>query len=67
MVQAIQYTYNFFASEAGKSYQPHWLSIIETKYRMMGVGIAAGNGKYYLVMHVADAISVADGVAIADL
>jgi len=58
--QAIRYTYNFFAAEATKTYQPHRLSIIEAKYKHMGVGVAVGNGKYYLVMHVADSITVSD-------
>jgi len=60
LIDKIRYTYNFFASEAGKSYQPHRLSVIEKKYKIMGVGIAAGNGKYYLTMQVADYITVND-------
>ncbi|EKD25282.1 MAG: amidase [uncultured bacterium (gcode 4)] len=60
MIEKIRYTYDFFVGEAGKSYQPHRLSVIGKQYKIMGVGIAAGNGKYYLTMQVADHITVND-------
>lgn len=60
LINKIRYTYDFFVGEAGKSYQPHRLSVIEKTYTIMGVGIAAGNGKYYLTMHVADQVTVND-------
>lgn len=60
LINKIRYTYDFFVGEAGKSYQPHRLSVIENKYKIMGVGIAAGNGKYYLTMQVADHVTIND-------
>lgn len=60
LIDKIRYTYDFFVGEANKSYQPHRLSVIAKTYKIMGVGIAAGNGKYYLTMQVADRITVSD-------
>lgn len=60
LIKKIRYTYDFFVGEAVKSYQPHRLSMIESKYKIMGIGIAAGNGKYYLTMHVADHVTIHD-------
>lgn len=60
LIKKMRYTYDFFVGEAVKSYQPHRLSVIENKYTIMGIGIAAGNGKYYLTMHVADHVTIND-------
>lgn len=60
LIDKIYTTYEFFASEKGRSYQPHRLSVVNSQYQRMGVGVAVGHGRYFLVMHVADRLTVND-------
>lgn len=52
MIKAIRSTFDFFMSEKGKSYAPHYNSIVNTNFTQIGMGLAVdANGKYYLTTH----------------
>lgn len=62
LISAIRYTYNFYMSEKGKKYRPHYDSIMNPAYRQIGLGIAVDSVKkrLYLTVHYAtDAVSIA--------
>ena len=53
LIQAVKSTFNFFMSEKGRAYAPHYDSIVNPHYRQIGLGIAldASSKKYYLTVH----------------
>lgn len=59
MIDAIRTTFGFFLSERGKSYSPHYNSIVNPEFRKIGLGIAVSptQGRYYLTVHFATAIT----------
>lgn len=57
LIDAIRYTYDYFLSEAGKSYAPHWNSIVNSHFKEVGIGITVDSGSYYLTIHYATSIT----------
>lgn len=53
LIQAVKSTLEFFLSEKGKAYAPHYDSIVNPHYRLVGLGLAldAKSKKYYLTVH----------------
>lgn len=57
LLDAIWYTYDYYLSEAGSSYSPHWNSIVNTQFKEIGFGITVDSGSYYLTVHYATEIT----------
>lgn len=57
LLDAIWYTYEYYLSEAGASYSPHWNSIINSQFKEIGFGITVDSGSYYLTVHYATEIT----------
>jgi uncharacterized protein YkwD len=53
LIRSIRTTLNFFLSEKGKQYRPHYNSIVNPNYTVTGLGIAlnAEQNKYFLTVH----------------
>ncbi len=53
LVGSIRSTFDFFMSEKGKEYRPHYNSIMNGKFKEVGVGIVVGpgTGRYYITVH----------------
>lgn len=56
VIDAMRYSYDYFISEAGKSYAPHWNSIVNTHFKEIGFGLSVDSGSYYVTVHYATAI-----------
>ena len=59
LTKAIRHGFDFFMSEKGKKYRPHYESIMNTYYKEIGIGIAIDKtkNKYYLTVHYGTAIT----------
>ncbi len=59
MLKAIHTTFDFFISEKGKKYRAHYDSIINSRFKIVGIGLALNpsSRKYYLTVHYATAIT----------
>lgn len=59
LLTAVRTTFDFYMSEKGKAYSPHYNSIVKPEFRLMGTGIAvdAAKGRYYLTAHYATSIA----------
>lgn len=59
LTTAIRKGFNFFMSEKGKSYSPHYDAIINPEFTQIGLGIIIdkATGKYYLTVHYGTEIS----------
>lgn len=59
LIKSIRSTFDFFMSEKGKSYAPHYKSIVKPEFRELGLGIAIDEAanKYYLTVHYATKIT----------
>lgn len=55
MINTIRYTFDAYMAEKGKSYRPHYNSIISSVYTKIGLGIVVDEkkGKLYLTVHYA--------------
>lgn len=55
LIASIKHTYNFFMGEKGKKYHAHYDSIMNKRYRKIGLGITVDPAKkrYYLTVHYA--------------
>lgn len=64
LTDAIKTTFDFFMSEKGKKYAPHYDSIMNKQYKEIGLGIAVDEKahKYYLTVHYATSIKSQDNV-----
>jgi len=53
LIDGIRSGFNFFMSEKGKAYRPHYNSIVNKNFREIGLGIAIDplQKKYYLTVH----------------
>lgn len=52
MIDAMRTTFDFFMSEKGKAYAPHYNSIVSPAYKETGMAIAVdADGKYFLTAH----------------
>jgi uncharacterized protein YkwD len=57
VIDAMRYSYDYFISEAGKSYSPHWNSIVSSHFKEIGFGLAVDSNSYYVTVHYATAIT----------
>ncbi len=59
LIAAIRTTFDFYKSEEGKKDAPHWNSIINPRFRLLGVGIAVDEvaKTYYITTHYATRIT----------
>lgn len=57
LLEAIYYTFDYFMSEAGSSYRPHYNSIMSSTYDVIGFGIVVTDSEYYLTVHYGTALS----------
>jgi uncharacterized protein YkwD len=57
LLEAIRYTYDYYLSEAGSSYSPHWNSIVASRFKQVGLGLTVDEDTYYLTVHYATSIS----------
>jgi len=51
MIKAIRSTFDFFMSEKGKAYAPHYNSIVNANFTEIGMGLVVEDSKYYLTTH----------------
>jgi len=52
MIASVRTTFDFFMSEKGKAYAPHYKSIVNPSYEEVGMGLTVdAAGKYYLTTH----------------
>ena len=59
LLKSVKTTYAFFMSEKGRKYSPHYDSIVNPNYRIIGLGIVVDEkrGKYYLTVHYGTALT----------
>lgn len=57
LLEAIRYTYDYYLSEAGSSYSPHWNSIVASRFKEVGLGLTVDDDTYYLTVHYATSIT----------
>jgi uncharacterized protein YkwD len=59
IISAISNTFDFFMSEKGRAYAPHYNSIVNPNYQELGVGLAIDESrkKYYITVHYATEIT----------
>lgn len=50
-LEALRTTFDFYLSERGKTYAPHFNSLVNPEFRELGLGIAAKGNTYYLTAH----------------
>lgn len=55
LIGAIRSTFDFFMSEKGKAYRPHYNAIVGEKFTLMGMGIGVdpASKRYYVTAHFA--------------
>ena len=52
LIDSARATFDFYMSEKGKDYAPHYNSVMNKYFNEIGLGIAIdANGKYYLTVH----------------
>lgn len=57
LIEAIEYTFDYFMSEATSSYRPHYNSIMNSTFKDIGFGLVVDSGSYYFTVHYATEIS----------
>ena len=57
LLSAIEYTFDYFMSEAGSSYRPHYNSIMNSEFQKIGFGLVVDDGSYYMTIHYATEIT----------
>jgi len=57
LINAIEYTFDYYMSEAGSSYRPHYNSIMNSSFQEIGFGIVLTDSEYYFTVHYATKIS----------
>ncbi|MDP3975317.1 MAG: S-layer homology domain-containing protein [bacterium] len=57
LIEAIRITFDFYMAEKNKEYKPHYNSIMNQYFQLIGLGIVARNGKYFLTVHYATEIT----------
>ncbi len=53
LLRAIKYTFDYFMSEAGSSYAPHYNSIMNSNFKKIGFGIVVTDSSYFMTIHYA--------------
>lgn len=59
MINSIRSTFNFFMSERGHAYAPHYDSIMKPEFKEIGVGITIdrSRSRYYITIHYGTSIT----------
>lgn len=59
LIKAIRHGFDFFMSEKGKKYRPHYESIMNSQFKEIGLGVAVDpvHKKFFLTVHYATVIS----------
>jgi len=59
LIDKIRYSYDYFIAEKGEDYSPHYDSIVNKYFKIIGLGIAIDEKahKYFLTVHYAKAIT----------
>lgn len=59
LINALRTTFDFYMSEKGKPSRAHYNSMVNTDFRLAGIGIAVdeASGKYYVTVHYGTAIT----------
>lgn len=59
LINGIKSGFDFFMSEKGKSYRPHYNSIVNNHFKVIGLGIAIDpvKKKYYLTVHYGTSVT----------
>lgn len=59
LITAMRSTFDFYMSEKGKAYAPHYNSIVQPQFRLIGTGIVVdkNSGRYYLTTHYGTSIT----------
>lgn len=57
LLKAIRYSFDYYLSEEGKAYRPHFNAIVSPSFTMMGFGLAVKNGQYFVTAHFATEIT----------
>lgn len=59
LIRAMRSTFNFYMKEKGKAYRPHYNSIVNPTFGIIGIGIAVDpkSKRYYLTTHYGTAIT----------
>jgi len=57
LLEAIRYTYDYYLSEEGDSYAPHWNSLVSTHFQEVGFGLTVDSSSYYVTVHYATVIT----------
>jgi uncharacterized protein YkwD len=50
-IDAVRSTFDFYMAEKGKTYSPHYNSIVNPEFRQIGLGIVTKGNRYYLTAH----------------
>ncbi len=56
LIRAIRYTFDYFMSEAGQAYRPHYNSIMNSKFQKIGFGLVLTDSQYYFTVHYGTAV-----------
>ncbi len=51
VISAMRYTFDYFMSEKGKSYRPHYNSIMSGSFKVIGFGMVLSSNQYYMTVH----------------
>lgn len=51
VIDILHYTFNWYMAEAGKSWAPHYHSIVNPKFQVIGLGLEVGHGKLFFTTH----------------
>ncbi len=51
LIDGVRSTFDMYMAEKPKSYRPHYNSIMNPEFKLIGMGVAVDNGKYYVTTH----------------
>ncbi len=57
LIAAIKYTFDYYMSEAGSSYAPHYNSIMNSQFQKIGFGLVVSDSSYFMTIHYATEIT----------
>ena len=57
LLDAIEYTFDYYMSEAGSSYRPHYNSIMNSEFQKIGFGLVVSDSSYFMTIHYATEIT----------
>lgn len=57
LLAMIRYTFDYYMSEAGQAYRPHYNSLMSGTFKEIGLGLVVSESSYYLTIHYATSIT----------